>query len=115
MDADEQRYTDSWLKFAGWTTGRALLRCGAAGSGLCGSLLPATAAMQAVDEGFLPVTWWRRGARAGVAAAEAFANGALADDGAPAVSSSWVARWSPRFRRRADGRARVSPVRSQAG
>ena len=74
MSASEKRYTDSWPKFAGWTLGRALLRCAAAGSGLSGALLPPTSAVAAVDEGFPALTWWRTGARVGVAAAEAFAN-----------------------------------------
>ena len=74
MNASETRYTDSWLKFVGWTVGRALLRSAAAGSGLSGSVLTPAAAVCAVDEGFPPLTWWRTGARTGVAAAEAFAN-----------------------------------------
>jgi hypothetical protein len=72
----DKRYTDSLPRFLGWTLWRALLRCGASCSGLCGSLLPPTAALRAVDEGFPPVTWWRTGARTGAAAAEAFANSA---------------------------------------
>jgi len=74
VSASEKRYTASWPKFVGWTLARALLRCAAAGSGLSGSLLPPTAAVGAVDEGFPALTWWRSGARTGVAAAEAFAN-----------------------------------------
>jgi hypothetical protein len=74
VNACDKRYTDSWPKFLGWTVGRALLRWAAAASGLCGSVLPPTAAVHAVDEGFPPLTWWRTGARTGTAAAEAFAN-----------------------------------------
>jgi hypothetical protein len=74
VNACDKRYTASWPKFLGWTVWRALLRCGASSSGLCGSLLPPTAALRAVDEGFPPLTWWRTGACAGTAAAEAFAN-----------------------------------------
>ena len=74
MNAIDTRYTDSWPKFLGWTVARALLRSAAAGSGLCGSALPACGAMRAVDEGFPPLIWWRTGARAGTEAAEAFAN-----------------------------------------
>jgi hypothetical protein len=51
-----------------------LLRCAAAVSGLFGSMLPGSTACRAVDEGFPPVTWWRTGARTGIAAAEACAN-----------------------------------------
>ena len=74
VNAGEKRYTDSWPKFVSWTVARALLRSAAAGSGLCGSALPACEAMHAVDEGFPPLIWWRTGARAGTEAAEAFAN-----------------------------------------
>jgi hypothetical protein len=77
VNASEKRYTDSWPKFLGWTLWRGWLRCAASGSGLCGSLLPPTAALHAVDEGFPPLTWWRTGARTGTAAAEAFANNGM--------------------------------------
>jgi hypothetical protein len=74
VNAGEKRYTDSWPKFVGWAVARALLRSAAACSGLCGSVLPTSEAIHAVDEGFPPLTWWRTAARAGTEAAEAFAN-----------------------------------------
>ena len=74
MNASEKRYTDSWPKFVGWTVARTLLHCAAACSGLCGSVLPSSEAIHAVDEGFPPLIWWRTAARAGTEAAEAFAN-----------------------------------------
>ena len=83
MNAGEKRYTDSWPKFVSWTVARALLRSAAAGSGLCGSALPACEAMHAVDEGFPPLIWWRTGARAGTEAAEAFANHSAPEPGSP--------------------------------
>ncbi|MGD0698386.1 MAG: hypothetical protein ABSA02_00725 [Trebonia sp.] len=83
MNASEKRYTDSWPKFVGWTLGRALLHCAAASSGLGGSALPSCTAIHAVDEGFPPLTWWRAGARAGVGAAEAFANNGAQAPGNP--------------------------------
>jgi hypothetical protein len=86
VNACDKRYTDSRLKFVGWTVGRALLRCAAGGSGLCGSVLAPSAAIRAVDEGFPPLIWWRTGARTGIAAAESFANDSTPsprDPGAP--------------------------------
>jgi hypothetical protein len=86
VSASEKRYTANWPKFVGWNLGRALLRCAAAGSGLSGSLLPPTAAVGAVDEGFPALTWWRTGTRAGVAAAEAFANNSTSSPGEPGAA-----------------------------
>jgi hypothetical protein len=74
LNVREQRYTDSRLKLVGWTVARALLIGAASGSGLFGSMLPGCTAYHAVEESFPPVTWWRTGARAGIAAAETFAN-----------------------------------------
>jgi hypothetical protein len=88
MNASDTRYTDSWPKFLGWTVARALLRSAAAGSGLCGSALPACEAMHAVDEGFPPLIWWRTGARAGTEAAEAFANNSAPAPGNPSPAST---------------------------
>ena len=96
VNASDKRYTDSWPKFVGWTLGRVLLRWAAACSGLCGSVLPSSEAIQAVDEGFPPLTWWRTAARAGVEAAEAFAN-----NSAPAPENPSPAR--TRERPSADG------------
>jgi hypothetical protein len=86
MSAYEKRYTDCWLRFAGWTVARALLRSAAASSGLFGSQLLPTAAVGAVDEGFPALTWWRTGARAGIAAAEAFANDGTSSSGEPGTA-----------------------------
>ena len=83
MNAGEKRYTDSWPKFVGWAVARALLRSAAACSGLCGSVLPTSEAIHAVDEGFPPLTWWRTAARTGTEAAEAFANNSASAPGDP--------------------------------
>lgn len=75
LNAKEVRYTDSRLAILG----RALLRiglcCAASGAGLFGSsMMPGSDAYRAANEAFPALTWWRTGARAGVAEAEAFAN-----------------------------------------
>lgn len=74
MGAWDARYTVSRRRLIGRSLLRALLHCGASGSCMFGSLLPASAACHAVDDCLPPLTWWRDGARAGVQAAEAFAN-----------------------------------------
>ncbi len=83
MNASDKRYTDSWARFLGWNLGRALLRCAAGGSGMCGSVIPVCTAINAVDEGFPPLIWWRTGVRDGIAAAEAFANNSAPAPGNP--------------------------------
>ena len=74
-NAREVRYTDNRLKIFGRSLLRVGLCCAASGSGLFGSsMVPGSEAYRAANEGFPPFTWWRKGARAGVAEAEAFAN-----------------------------------------
>ncbi len=115
MNAGEKRYTDSWPKFVSWTVARALLRSAAAGSGLCGSALPACEAMHAVDEGFPPLIWWRTGApEQEPRSAEAFANPALRTRGAPATAP--VQRETPVVgRRQLAGRVFPGPSPSVGG
>jgi len=74
MGAWDARYTVSRRRLIGRSLLRALLRGSASGSCLFGSLLPVSAACRAVDDCLPPLTWWRHGVRAGVQAAEAFAN-----------------------------------------
>jgi hypothetical protein len=74
MGARDAQYVESRLRPFGRSLLRALLYCAASGSCLFGSLLPADAACRAMDEALPPLIWWRDGARAGVLAAEAFAN-----------------------------------------
>jgi hypothetical protein len=74
MDARDARYTESRLRLVGWSLLRALLYCAVCASGPFGSQLPVSAASRAVDDCLPPLTWWRDGARAGIPAAEAFAN-----------------------------------------
>jgi hypothetical protein len=74
-NAKEVRYTDNRLRVLGRSLLRVGLCCAASGSGLFGSsLVPGSSAYRAANEGFPPLTWWRTGARTGVAEAEAFAN-----------------------------------------
>ena len=74
MGARDAQYTESRARLLGRSLLRALLYCAASGSCLFGSLLPPCAACRAVDESLPRLIWWRDGARAGVLAAEAFAN-----------------------------------------
>jgi hypothetical protein len=74
MSARDAQYTKSRARLLGRSLLRALLYCAASGSCLFGSLLPACTACRAVDESLPRLIWWRDGARAGVLAAEAFAN-----------------------------------------
>lgn len=90
MSAEPACYTDSWRKFLTRRVVNAVL-CGAAsGSGLYGSMVPGSDAYHAVNESYPPLIWWRRGARAGVIAAEQFANSrkppAPGPDGRPAAA-----------------------------
>jgi hypothetical protein len=74
-NAKEVRYTDNRLQILGRSVLRAALCCAASGSGLFGSsMVPGSDAYRAASEGFPTLTWWRTGARAGIAEAEAFAN-----------------------------------------
>jgi hypothetical protein len=74
-DAKQVRYTDNRLKILGRSLLRVGLCCAASGSGLFGSsMVPGSEAYRAANEGFPAFTWWRKGARAGVVEAEAFAN-----------------------------------------
>jgi hypothetical protein len=71
----EVRYSDNRLRIAGRSLLRVGLCCAASGSGLFGSsMVPGSDAYRAANQGFPALTWWRRGARAGIAEAEAFAN-----------------------------------------
>jgi hypothetical protein len=74
VDATDAQYTDNRRKFLTRVAVRAVLRFTAPCSGLFGSMLPGCNAYQAVDAGFPPMTWYRRAARDGIAAAEVFAN-----------------------------------------
>jgi hypothetical protein len=74
MGARDPQYVESRLRPLGRSLLRGLLHSAAAGSCLFGSLLPPDAACRGVDEALPPLVWWRDGARAGVRAAEAFAN-----------------------------------------
>jgi hypothetical protein len=74
MDARVAQYTESRVRLLVRSLLRALLFCAASGSCLFGSLLPPCVACRGVDEALPRLVWWRAGARAGVLAAEAFAN-----------------------------------------
>jgi hypothetical protein len=74
-NAREVRYTDNRLKILRRSLLRVGLCCAASGSGLFGSsMVPGSEAYRAANASFPALTWWRKGARAGVAEAEAFAN-----------------------------------------
>jgi hypothetical protein len=76
-------YTDSRRKFLAQRLLHALLSCAASGSGLYGSMIPGSTAYEAVQESVPPLVWWRTGARAGIIAAENFANVSAAPNGGP--------------------------------
>jgi hypothetical protein len=83
VDAGQACYTDSRRKFLTRRLLNALLCCAASGSGLCGSMIPGYTAFEAVNESMPSLVWWRTGARAGIIAAENFANTSAAPNGGP--------------------------------
>lgn len=83
MNAKQACYTDSRRKFLAQRMLHALLCCAASGSGLYGSMIPGSTAYEAVQDSAQPLVWWRTGARAGIIAAENFANVSAAPNGGP--------------------------------
>jgi hypothetical protein len=74
VNADKARYTDSRLRLLRRSLLRFVACSAASGSGLFGSMLPGGTACRAMNAEFPKLVWWRDGAKAGVAAAETFAN-----------------------------------------